>query len=71
MSNITIGRYDDCTIHTPDGHKPLTDQWAGWIEGETTDGTSWIIYLDGTGRPALFWPQREPSGAVTGDPIKL
>lgn len=72
MSNITIGRYDGCTSVASDGtEKPLTETWAGWVEGEANDGTSWIVYLDGNGRPALYWPTREPSGAVAGDPITL
>lgn len=71
MSNITIGRYDGATQHTDSGEKPLTDTWAGWVEGEDSDGKSWIVYLDGSGRPALYWPEREESGAVVGDPVKL
>jgi hypothetical protein len=33
--------------------------------------SSWIVYLDAAGRPAVYWPNREPSGAVIGDPITL
>lgn len=72
MSNITIGRYDGCAQTGPEGtEKPLVDTWSGWIEGEADDGTSWITYLDGSGRPALHWPTREESGAVVGDPVIL
>lgn len=71
MSNITIGRYDGCTEHSDAGDRPLTDTWAGWVEGEDSAGKSWIVYLDGSGRPALYWPQREESGAVVGEPVKL
>jgi len=72
MSNITIGRYDGCTSIASDGTEaPLTEQWAGWVEGEDTAGKSWIVYLDGNGRPALYWPTRESSGAVVGEPVRL
>lgn len=72
MSNITIGRYDGCSQTLPDGiERPLTETWAGWVEGEANDGSSWIVYLDAAGRPALYWPQREESGAVVGEPVRL
>lgn len=72
MSNITIGRYDGClTIHADGSESPLTETWAGWIEGEDSGGKSWIVWLDGSGRPALYWPEREESGAVVGEPVKL
>lgn len=72
MSNITIGRYDGCSQTTPEGvESPLTDTWSGWIEGITDDGSSWITYLDGSGRPVLHWPAREESGAVIGEPVEL
>lgn len=59
MSNLTIGRYDD---------KSITKDWAGWIEPANA---AWIIYLGPDGRPALYYPQREPDGAVIGDGILL
>jgi hypothetical protein len=61
MSNITIGRYDaDSTL-----------DWSGWVEGEDSEGNSWILYLDAQGRPTTYWAKRDPSGAVVGDPIHL
>lgn len=66
MSNITIGRYDNPPPIGPDG-----GAWSGWIEGEDSDGKSWILYLNGAGRPALYWPTREESGAVEGEPVAL
>lgn len=67
MSNITIGRYDGLVPAGVDETSP----WSGWVEGEDASGKSWIIYLDGASRPALYWPEREESGAVVGEPIKL
>jgi hypothetical protein len=61
MPNITIGRYT----------APDLVQWSGWIEGETGDGTSWITFLDPAGRVALHWAQRDESGGVIGEPIRL
>lgn len=72
MTNITIGRYDSGeTISDEDGTRPLAAVWAGWIEGEDLAGTGWIIYLDGQGRPAVYFPDRDPSGAVRGEPVPL
>lgn len=59
MSNITIGRYDDTSI---------TDHWAGYIE---PGDKSWIIFLDAEGRPAVYYPKREKSGAVVGEAVVL
>lgn len=72
MSNITIGRYDTASQISPEGvETPLTGTWSGWVEGEDRDGKSWIFYLDGAGRPSLYWPERGESGAVVGEPVKL
>ena len=59
MSNLTIGRYDD---------ESITKDWAGWIE---PGDKAWIIYLDADGNPALYYPQRDTTGAVIGDPIQI
>lgn len=56
---ITIERYKE------------PGEYGGLIEGETDDGRQWILYLDAEGRPRLFWPQRDPDGAVVGEPIGL
>lgn len=57
MGNIKIGRYD---------HESVSREWAGWVE---PDDGSWIIYLDAEGKPGLYFPEREPSGAVIGNGI--
>jgi len=60
MKRISIERY-----------KTLVDNYAGLIEGETDDGHKWIIFVDKDGRPVVFWPKRDPSGATVGEPIPL
>ena len=57
MGNVKIGRYE---------HESITNEWSGWIEPADR---SWIIYLDTDGKPAVYYPEREPSGAVIGDGI--
>lgn len=57
LSSITIGRY---------GHESITNDFAGWVEPADK---SWILYLDATGKPAAFYAEREPSGAVIGDGV--
>lgn len=32
---------------------------------------SWIIWLDETGKPSMYWPEREPGGGVVGEPVRL
>lgn len=59
MSNLTIGRYD---------HESITKDWAGYIEPADK---SWIIYLDAAGKPTLYYPEREASGAVVGEGLPL
>jgi hypothetical protein len=44
---------------------------AGLIEGETDTGQRWIMYLDELGRPEVFWRERDETGAVIGEGIKL
>ncbi len=61
MQRVEIGRY---TV-------PAESGYAGYIEGTRDDGTTWIMFMDEAGSPALFWPTREQTGAVVGDPIKL
>ncbi|RBO82083.1 hypothetical protein [Nocardia puris] len=61
MQNITIGRYRHDTVI----------QWAGWIEGTREDGSTWILWLDDNGNPCVYFPHREPDGAVTGEPVRL
>lgn len=60
MRSIRIERY------------PAPADHSGLIEGVTDDERSWIIYLDAVGRPAVYWPEREPgTGAVIGEPVPL
>lgn len=62
MQNITIGRYD---------HESITGEYAGWIEGKRTDGTSWIMWLDADGSPVAYHSHRDELGGVIGAPITL
>lgn len=59
MSNITIGRYD---------HGSVTKDFAGWIEPADK---SWIIYTDTQGKPAVYYAERDASGAVVSEAIVL
>lgn len=66
MNNITIGRYKpipggpfcDLPIPVKDDEGTVfstTDVSAhfdGWIEGVRDDGSTWIMWLDATGKPA-------------------
>lgn len=59
MGNVKIGRYAD----------PVTaEEWAGYIEA---DDRSWIIWLDGNGKPALYFSERDANGGVIGLGIRL
>lgn len=73
MQNITIGRYKPHgrTLDVGDDAVDVADHFDGWIEGVRDDGTSWIMWLDATGNPIVFFPQREEDGAVVGDPIDI
>lgn len=42
--------------------------YTGWI---ADNAETWIIFLGPDGRPALYWPNREESGAVIGEPVEL
>lgn len=69
---ITIERYNSTPEDVLEGGPlSLQDQYAGCIEGETDDGKRWILFVDGDGRPLVFWPDREQDGAVIGDGIDL
>lgn len=72
MPNLTIGRYREphADIFSTDLAEfvPTDRAFSGWIEPADR---SWIIYLDPAGRPALYWAEREPSGAVVGEPVIL
>ena len=74
MRRISIERYKATEPYSlPDGTPvtSITDWFSGLVEGERDDGTTWIMWLDDKGSPALFWGDRDPSGAVIGDPILL
>lgn len=62
MKNINIERYD---------HPSITRAWSGLIEGERADGSTWILFLNAEGSPALFWGERDAAGATIGDPVVL
>ncbi|AHH20825.1 hypothetical protein NONO_c60490 [Nocardia nova SH22a] len=80
MHNITIGRYNGaegtatrvrCDERGNELSRESFKAHAGWIEGVRDDGSTWIMYLDGSGSPECFWPRRESDGAVIGDPVRL
>lgn len=56
MQNITIERYED---------KPT---WGGLIEPADR---SWIIFLDATGKPEVYWAERDADGGVVGPGVPL
>jgi len=43
-------------------------EWTGYIQPKDR---SWIIFLGKDGKPALYYENREESGAVIGEPIVL
>jgi hypothetical protein len=55
--NIHIGHYDNSQGIGYDG----------WIE---PDDLSWIIFVT-TGGDLTIWMEREPTGGVIGDPVRL
>lgn len=61
MKRISIERY------------PNPDElgYAGLVEGERDDGSTWIMWLDEHGSPQLFFAQRDEGGGVLGDPVVL
>lgn len=67
MQNITIERYAD------DEAKDLTTGkgFSACIYGSDDNGAGWIFWLDETGRPAVYFPNREPSGAILDPQIEL
>ena len=85
MQNITIGRYRPTpggpfvdlpvAVSDPEGTvvstTDISAHFDGWIEGVRDDGTTWIMWLDANGNPVAFFPQRDESGAVIGDPVSL
>lgn len=71
MQNITIGRYKPFAGAIPEGSTDVADLYDGWIEGTRDDGSTWIMWLDATGNPEVFWARRDDDGGVVGDPIDL
>ncbi|OBS02502.1 hypothetical protein A9W98_14520 [Mycobacterium gordonae] len=61
MRRITIERYSD----------PEDLGYAGLVEGTRDDGTTWIMWLDESGNPTLYWGSREDDGTVVGEPVPL
>lgn len=76
MNRITIGRYNKAIAELP-FIGPLAkalrieEMVSGWIEGVRDDGTEWIMWLDAAGSPAFYWPTRDESGGVIGEPVLL
>lgn len=65
--NIVISRYEIPTDEERAANPGVgfpADRWDSVIEPEDR---SWILFVAKDGTPA-FWPQREPSGAVIGEP---
>ena len=42
-----------------------------WAERRCHAQATWIVFLDGLGRPAVFFPRRDSDGGVIGDGINL
>lgn len=77
MQRITIGRYKpyDLPVNVNCGDQTVVVDAAsiydGWVSGVRDDGTSWIMWLDSKGNPEVFYPNRDETGAVDGEPIQL
>lgn len=67
MQNITIERYGEHEA------KDLSTGrgFSACIYGQDDAGAGWIFWLDESGRPAVYFPNREPSGAVMEPQIPL
>jgi len=61
MRTVRIERYD----------APQNTRFAGLIEGTADDDRSWIMFLDETGMPAVYWSQRDETGGVVGGGVDL
>lgn len=67
MHNIEIGRYG-----AEHAKNLLTGKgFSGWISGEDNAGNGWTLWLDETGRPVVYFGNREPSGAVLEPRVHL
>ena len=67
MQNITISRY-------PAEHAKNLETGKGFsgdISGEDDNGRRWIMWLDETGRPIVFFGNREADGAVLEPRVHL
>ena len=75
MQRITIGRYksDDNNLDLGVGTiaVPVSAIFDGWVEGIRDDGSSWIMWIDATGNPLVFYGGREDDGGVVGEPVVL
>jgi len=61
MRRISVERY----------RNPQELGYSGLVEGVRDDGSSWIMWLDENGSPALYWARRDEGGGVIGEPIDL
>jgi hypothetical protein len=67
MQNITIERYGE-----HEAKNSVTGEgFSACISGQDDTGAGWVFWLDETGRPCVYFPNREPSGAVLEPQISL
>jgi hypothetical protein len=67
MQNITIERYADWEAKNSETGRGF----SACIYGQDDAGQGWILWLDETGRPCVYYGDREADGAVTGGQIDL
>lgn len=67
MQNITIERYGEDEAKNLETGKGF----SACIYGQDDNGAGWIFWLDETGRPTEYYPNREESGAVLEPRIHL
>ena len=60
-------RYDECVATLPNERAVF----EATFRNTEADGTTWILFMDEHGNPGVFWPHRDPDGAVHGDPLDL
>ncbi len=81
MNNITIGRYKPSQhLHTfnvelggevAQAAVDISYLLDGWIEGTRDDGSTWLMFLDASGNPTVFYARRAEDGGVQSEPIRL
>lgn len=63
MRKITIERYPVAAA--------TTCGYGGLVEGERDDGSTWIMWLDDSGSPAVYFAHRGEGGETIGDGLVL